>query len=71
MTKESTVPYVVQAALDRFIELLLQDSEAYQLVLKLYMGQYEVIVGRNAANILRQVIAEYMPENDEQTPPEK
>jgi hypothetical protein len=69
MTKEGAGPQVVQAELDRFINLLFRDSEAYRLALKLYKGRYEVIAGRGAGHILRQVIAEYIPE-DEQTPPE-
>jgi hypothetical protein len=71
MTKEGAGPQVVQAELDRFIELLFQDSEAYRLALKLYAGRYEVIAGREAADILRQVIAEYMPEDGGQTPPKR
>jgi hypothetical protein len=62
MTKEGAGPQVVQAELDRFIELLFRDSEAYRLALRLYAGRYEVIAARDAADILRQVIAEYMPE---------
>jgi hypothetical protein len=58
------------ALFDRFIELLFRDSEAYRLALKLYAGRHEVIAGRDAADILRQVIAEYMPKDDEQMPPE-
>jgi hypothetical protein len=78
-TKEGCGPLVVQAELDRFIELLFRDSEAYRLALKLYTGQYEVIGGRDAADILREVIEKHMPDyekqtepkNDEQIPPEK
>jgi hypothetical protein len=36
--------------------------------LKLYASRYEVIAGKDAAVILREVIAEHMPEDDEQTP---
>ena len=35
--------------------------------LKLYAGRYEVIGAREAAEILRQVIEEYMPEEGEQS----
>jgi hypothetical protein len=78
-TKEGCGPQVVQAELDRFIELLFRDSEAYRLALKLYTGQYEVIGGRDAADILREVIDKHMPgsekqtepKDDEQIPPEK
>jgi hypothetical protein len=66
MTKEGAGPQVVQAELDRFIELLFRDSEAYRLALKLYAGRYEVIGARDAAEIMRQVIEEYMPEEGEQ-----
>jgi len=69
-TKEGCGPLVVQAELDRFIELLFRDSEAYRLALQLYTGRYEVIACKDAADILRQVIAEYMPKDDEQIPPE-
>jgi hypothetical protein len=71
MTKEGAGPQVVQAELDRFIELLFRDSEAYRLALKLYVGRYEVIGARDAAEILREVIEIHMPdrqaasENDE------
>jgi hypothetical protein len=68
-TKEGAGPEVVKAEIDRFIELLFRDSEAYRLALKLYAGRYEVIGAREAAEILRQVIDEYMP--DEQVGPEK
>ena len=61
---------VVQAELDRFIELLFRDSEAYRLALQLYAGRYEVIACKDAAEILRQVIAEHMPKDDDQIPPE-
>jgi len=50
MTKGGAGPQVVQAELDRFIELLFRGSEAYSLALKLYVGQYEVIAGRDAAD---------------------
>jgi hypothetical protein len=66
MTKEGAGPQVVQAELDRFIELLFQGSEAYRLALKLYAGRYEVIAGREAAEILREVIEKYMPDSDQQ-----
>ena len=59
----------MQAELERFIEMLFQDLEAYRLALKLYSGWYEVIACKPAEDILREAIAEYMP--DEQTPPEK
>jgi hypothetical protein len=71
MTKEGAGPQVVQSELDRFIELLFRDSEAYRLALRLYAGRYEVIAARDAADILREVIAEHMPEEDEQPPSEK
>jgi len=61
MTKEGAGPQVVKAELDRFIELLFRDSEAYRLALKLYRSRYEVIAGRDAADIMREVIAENMP----------
>jgi hypothetical protein len=51
--------------------LLFRDSEAYRLALQLYAGRYEVIACKDAAEILRQVIAEYMPKDDEQIAPEK
>jgi DNA-binding IclR family transcriptional regulator len=47
--------------------LLFQGSETYRLALKLYAGRYEVIAGRDAAEILREVLAEHMPETKEQT----
>jgi hypothetical protein len=62
MTKEGCGPLVVQAELDRFIELLFQKSEAYRLALKLYAGRYEVIAMRDAADILREAIEKHMPE---------
>jgi|SRR5215213_622874 len=71
MTKEGCGPQVVKAELDRFIELLFRDSEAYRLALKLYTGRYEVIAGRDAADIMREVIAKHMPGDDEPTLPEK
>jgi hypothetical protein len=55
-TKEGCGPLVVQAELDRFIELLFRDSEAYRLALQLYAGRYEVIACKEAAEILRKVI---------------
>ena len=67
MTKEGAGPQVVQAELERFIELLFEDSEAYRLALKLYAGRYEVIAGREAADILREAIEKHMPESDRQT----
>ena len=48
-TKEGCGPLVVQAELDRFIELLFRDSEAYRLALQLYAGRYEVIACKDAA----------------------
>jgi hypothetical protein len=54
----------LQAELDRFIELLFRDSEAYRLALKLYAGRYEVIAGREAADILREVVEKYMPDSN-------
>jgi hypothetical protein len=66
ITKNGTAAQVVQAELDRFIELLFRESEAYRLALKLYAGRYEVIAGRAAAEILRQVIEEHMPGEDNQ-----
>jgi len=62
MTKEGCGPLVVQAELDRFIELLFQKSEAYRLALKLYAGRYEVIAMRDAADIFREAIEKHMPE---------
>jgi hypothetical protein len=59
--------YAVQAELDRFIELLFRDSEAYRLASKLYAGRYEVIATRDAADILREVIEKHMPDSDEHT----
>ena len=66
ITKEGAGPQVVKAELDRFIELLFRDSEAYRLALKLYAGRYEVIAARDAADILREVIEKHMPEDNEQ-----
>lgn len=66
MTKEGAGPLVVQAELDRFIELLFQGSEAYRLALKLYVSRYEVIGGRSAAEIMREAIEKYMPDSDPQ-----
>jgi hypothetical protein len=51
--------------------LLFQDSEAYRQALKLYAGRYEVIATKDAAGILCQVIAEHMPEDEEQTSPKE
>src|SRR5437868_15296497 len=67
MTKEGRGPQVVQAELDRFIELLFRDSEAYRLALKLYAGRYEVIAGKPAEDILREAIEKHMPDSDRQT----
>ena len=61
-TKEGCGPQVVQAELDRFIELLFRESEAYRLALKLYAGRYEVIACRDAADILREAIEKHMPD---------
>ena len=66
MRKEGCGWQVVEAELDRFIELLFRESEAYRLALKLYAGRYEVIGGRNAADILREVIEKHLPDSDEQ-----
>jgi hypothetical protein len=71
MTKEGAGPQVVKAELDRFIELLFRDSEAYRLALKLYAGRYEVIACRDAADILREAIEKHMPEDNEQHTQEK
>jgi hypothetical protein len=56
----------VPAKLDCFIELLFQDSEAYSLALRPYAGRYEVIAGRDAADILREVIEKHMPDSGHQ-----
>jgi hypothetical protein len=61
-TKEGCGPLVVQAELDRFIELIFQRTEAYRLALKLYAGRYEVIAGTPAEDILREAIEKHMPE---------
>src|SRR5205085_9702454 len=61
-TKEGCGPLVVQTELDRFIELIFQRTEAYRLALKLYAGRYEVIAGKEAADILREAIEKHMPE---------
>ncbi len=53
LTKESCGWQLVQAELDRFIELLFHDSEAYRLALKLSTGRYDVIAERDATDILR------------------
>lgn len=66
MTKEGAGPQVVKAELDRFMELLFRDSEADRLTLKLYKGRYEVIGGRDATDILREVIEKHMPNTDRQ-----
>ncbi len=60
-TKEGCGPQVVQAELDRFIELLFRDSEAYRLALQLYAGRYEVIACKDSAEILRDIIEKHMP----------
>ena len=41
------------------------------VALQLYAGRYEVIACKDAAEILRKVIAEYMPKDDEQIAPEE
>lgn len=66
MTKEGAGPQVVQAELDRFIELLFQGSEAYRLALKLYVGRYEIVGVRKPADILHEAIERYMPDSDQQ-----
>jgi hypothetical protein len=66
MTKEGCGPEIVKVELDRFIELLFRESEAYRLALKLYAGRYEVIASRDAANILREAIEKHMPDRDQQ-----
>jgi hypothetical protein len=67
MTKEGAGPEVVKAELDRFIELLFRESEAYRLALKLYAGRYGVIACRDAADILREAIEKHMPDSDGHT----
>jgi len=69
-TKEGCGPLVVQAELDRFIELLFQSSEAYRLALKLYAGRYEIIGARSAAEILTEAIEKYLPDSGWQAAPE-
>lgn len=64
MTKEGCGPQVVQAELGRFIELLFRDSEAYRLTLQLYVSRYEIIGGKEAADILREVVAEKLSLNE-------
>lgn len=71
ITKEGAGPQVVKAELDRFIEFLFQDSQVCRLALKLYDGRYGVIGAGDTADILREVIAEHMPEDNEQTLPEQ
>ena len=66
MTKEGCGPLVVQAELDRFIELLFRESEAYRLALKLYVGRYETIACKDAADILREAIEKYMSDSSQQ-----
>jgi hypothetical protein len=56
----------VQAELDRFIELLFQDSEACRLALKLYSGRYEIIACKDVADIMRETIEKHMPNSDRQ-----
>ena len=58
-------------SLAQALSLTVPDSEAYRLALHLYAGRYEVIACKDATEILRQVIAEYMPKDDEPMPPEK
>lgn len=70
-TKEGCGPPVVQAELDRFIELLFRQSEAYQLALKLYAGRYEIIGARSAAEILREAIEQYLPDSGWQAAPDE
>jgi hypothetical protein len=53
------------------MKLLFRDSEAYRLALKLYTGRYEVIAGREAADIMREVIEKHMPEGKEEASTEK
>src|SRR5205085_12625318 len=65
-TKEGCGPLVVQAELDRFIELLFRESVAYRLTLKLYAGRYEVIAGKPAEDSLREAIEKHMPDRDGQ-----
>jgi hypothetical protein len=69
-TKEGCGPQVVQAELDRFIELLFRESEAYRLALKLYAGRYEIIGARSAAEILQEAIEKYLPDSGWQASPE-
>jgi hypothetical protein len=70
-TKEGAGPEVVKAEIDRFIELLFKESEAYRLALKLYAGRYEVRGMRSADDILREVIERYMADSDQQTESEE
>jgi hypothetical protein len=63
MTEEDHGPLAVQAELDRFIELMFRESEAYRLALKLYAGRYEVIACRDVADILREAIEKHMPDS--------
>ena len=51
--------------------MLFQYSEACRLALQLYAGRYEMIACKDAAEILRQVISEYMPKDGEQNVPER
>src|ERR1044071_6907795 len=69
-TKEGCGPLVVQAELDRFIELLFKKSDAYRLALKLYAGRYEIIGARSAAEILSEAIEKYLPDSGWQAAPE-
>src|ERR1700742_2342931 len=61
-TKEGCGPVVVQAELDRFIELIFRESEAYRLALTLYAGPYDGIAGKPAEEIFREDIEKYMPD---------
>jgi hypothetical protein len=58
MTKGGAISKVLQAEFERFIELLFRESEAHRLALKLYARRYEVTARKDAADILRQAIAE-------------
>ena len=61
----------MKSELDRFIELLFRDSEAYRLALKLYASRHEVIGGSGAADIMREVSAKHMSGESDQTSPRK
>jgi hypothetical protein len=71
MKKEGAGPQVVQAELDRFIELLFQESEAYRLALKLYAGRYKIIACKDVADIMREAIAKHMPDRKREESPEE